>query len=112
MLKKDIRFLSELGYSLWNESEWAEANVRNTVSAVALSEKDSMLASEKAVRALLTQSEKRGMIVQPRLAQPSLQPGQLNTQDPVEHSSICSPKRESFFWRFIPENGLTKESPA
>jgi hypothetical protein len=83
MLKKDIRFLSELGYSLWDDPESAHGLVRDTVSVIALAEKDSLIASEKAVRALLAQAEKRGMVVQPRMAQPLLQPGALATQDPL-----------------------------
>jgi hypothetical protein len=83
MLKKDIRFLSELGYSLWSDPESAQSLVRDTVSTIAFAEKDSLVASEKAVRALLTQAEKRGMIVQPRLAQPLLQPGAIASQDPI-----------------------------
>jgi hypothetical protein len=83
MLKKDIRFLSELGYSLWNDPQSAGSVVRDTVSAITLAEKDPLLASEKAVRALLAQAEKRGMIVQPRLAQPLLQPGSIASQDPI-----------------------------
>jgi hypothetical protein len=84
MLKKDIRFLSELSFSLWSDPESGQALVRDTVSVIALAEKDPLIASEKAVRALLAQAEKRGMIVQPRLAQPLLQPGALATQDPLE----------------------------
>jgi hypothetical protein len=94
MLKKDIRFLSELGYSLWSDPESAQSLVRDTVSTIAFAEKDSLIASEKAVRALLKQAEKRGMIVQPRLAQGLLQPGALASQDPLGA---------------FQENGLTKE---
>jgi hypothetical protein len=83
MLKKDIRFLSELGYSLWDDPASAQGLVRDTVSAIALAEKNPQLASEKAVRALLAQAEKRGMIVQPRMAQGLLQPGALAAQDPL-----------------------------
>jgi hypothetical protein len=83
MLKKDIRFLSELGYSLWDDPESAQGLVRDTVSAISLAEKDPLIASEKAVRALLAQAEKRGMVVQPRIAQSFVRKGDLLIPDPL-----------------------------
>lgn len=72
MNDRDLNLVTDLGYALWQDPFQAQVAVRDSVSAASLVEPKSEAVTERAVRALLNQAEKRGTFAR-HLAHPGAQ---------------------------------------